>query len=226
MKWTIQFNFVKKLNDELQIAVAETTKIGDELAWDSLDENPHYDKIEFHPANNKVLKRLNMYNLISGKIKLTKEWEDEDNITQNDIDFITNIYSNDHREDKDAIYEHEDNSMSMIVSKVDTDVWSKPSMEWELKTSKSSLQIMEDNTKFFCALADDFGWQMKTLDLAPDTTIETLKLGDKCYLWFDKGCEINGIERTGTNLIKKLNSGNCMIKNTNDETLHLVMVYK
>ena len=167
-----------------------------------------------------------MYNLISGKIKLTKEWEDEDNITQNDIDFITNIYSNDHREDKDAIYEHEDNSMSMIVSKVNTDVWAKPSMEWELKTSRSSLQIMEDNTKFFCAFSNDFGWQVKTLDLAPDTTIETLKLGDKCYLWLDKGCEINGIARTGTNLIRKLNSGNCMIKNTNDETLHLVMVYK
>ena len=75
MKWTIQFNFVKKLNDELQIAVAENTKVGDELAWEFIYENPHYDRIEFHPANNKVMKRLNMYNhqlALSNQIHNTK----------------------------------------------------------------------------------------------------------------------------------------------------------
>tara|TARA_B100001250_G_scaffold88319_2_gene73095 strand:+ start:698 stop:1378 length:681 start_codon:yes stop_codon:yes gene_type:complete len=226
MEWTIKFNFIKKLNDELQIAVAEQTKIGDKISKDSFDEQPHFEKLEYHTSNPKVFKRLNLYDLIKGKIKLNWEWVEEDKITQNDIDFITNVYKESHREEDVGVYEHEDNSMSITVDKVNTGVWTKPSMEWELKTSKSSMEIIEDDTKIFCALSDDYGWKIKTLDLPRDTTIETLKLGDKCYLWFDKGCEINGIARTGTNIIKKLNSGNCMIKNTNNETLHLVMVYK
>jgi len=226
MEWTIKFNFIKKLNDELQIAVAEQTKIGDKISKDSFDEQPHFEKLEYHTSNPRVFKRLNLYDLIKGKIKLNWEWVEEDEITQNDIDFITNVYKESHREEDVGVYEHEDNSMSITVDKVNTDVWSDPSMEWELKTNKSSMEIMEDDTKIFCALSNDYGWKIKTLDLAPGTTTATAKLGDKCYLWFDKGCEINGTARTGTNLIRKLNSNDFTVKNTNDDVLHLVMVYK
>ena len=225
MEWNINFNFIKKLNDELQIAVAENTKAGEKISRETLDEQPHFDKLEYHPSNSKVFKRLNLYHLVKGKIKLGWEWQESDNINQNDIDFITTIYS-EHREDEGGVYEHEDNSMYITSDKVDTNVWSKPSMEWELKTSGSSMEIMEDDTKIFCALSNDYGWKSKIIDLLPTATVETTKLGDKCYLWSEKGCEINGVERTGTNIIKKLESENCTIKNTSDEILHLIMVYK
>ena len=49
--FNINFGTVKNVGNNLQICVATNTKVGQEMSRQQLNEQPHFDNIEYHPES-------------------------------------------------------------------------------------------------------------------------------------------------------------------------------
>ena len=225
--FNINFGTVKNVGNNLQICVATNTKVGQEMSRQQLNEQPHFDNIEYHPDNSKVFKRLNRNELVRGKIKLFWKWTAEDNITQTDINFVKSIYAANNSEDSYAAYEQGEDYLNITIEKPETNTtWSDTSVGWELASSEAGIEILKDDTVLFCSLSEDFGWKHKTIDLADGATVDTSKSGEHCYLWFDGECELNGTKNVYAGDVKKLINETVNIKNVNATNTKIIMEWK
>jgi|MEHZ01.5.fsa_nt_MEHZ011491668.1_2 hypothetical protein len=216
---------VHNFDTQFQITILKGNK-GDKIQRHMISDQQHIEKLETHPDNEKVINNLTQYFFVKGNIKFYSQWRDDENITQNDIDFILSLGS-DYAEQDYAKITQENNRLNIEIDMGDyVKQWSDKSNAWQLKTDVAGIEALEDDTILVCCIQNDFSWKFKNVDLKPGDEIETLKIGNDCYLFNGGQCELKvpSIDVIGEVFTydldpfqcKKIKSPKLTIKNTSD----------
>ena len=233
----IKYTFlaIKNINieNEFQLTVVKGN-IGAEISRTEIAEQPNFDKIEYLD-NYKINKSLTNYLFMEGKVKVSYEWE-ADEISKADVDKIEELYA-DNPEDAYSKATRTDNSYGYEIDYGGyVKEWRERSTDYELATNKASLKSIEDNTIIICCLQNDYGYKFYNVDLEPNETIETEKLGNINYLLVGNKCEVTvpSPDVVGEEFkynfdqydCKKLSSQKCFIKNLSDKICRVVLLCK
>jgi len=217
------------IDDELEFTVL-SAETGQTVTRHGLVEQPNYDKIEYL-EDYKINKSLNNYLFMKGKVRVNYKWQDSDGITQRDIDKIEELYAI-NPEDEFADKTITDNSYSYDIA-LDGYVtaWQERSANYELSASEASITSLQDDTIFICCLQKDYGYKFYNVDLQPNESIETNKIGNTTYLLVGEDCEVTVPATNKTHTFnqydcKKLISDSCNIKNLSEEICRVVMICK
>jgi hypothetical protein len=229
-KWQTFF-----VDNELQYSVG-TAKIGNEISRTVFNEQPHFDKTTYHPDNNKVAKRVNNYFVLKGTIKCTWTYDEDDQITSDDIKFLKDILKHD-PEHSEAIIIETDTSLSVTYKESYLQkTWLDKSFQYELACNESKLEFLEDDTVVVCFIYNDEIWNEKVINLSPKTeeylpdqmTVVT-KQGSKCYLFFSESCKIN-VEGNKSAVDKfelvEMENNTATIQNNSNNKCKVIKIYK
>jgi len=219
------FNYVK-VDDTLQLSFLKGN-VGDLLVRHKLEEQPHFNRIAYLD-NYKIQKNLTNYILLNGKIKVSYEWQDDENINQQDIDKILDINKS-YLEEASATHIVKNNSYSYSGSyNGDVSSWSDRSYEYELASSVAKIESLEDDTIMLCTLTKEYGWKRKNIDIPPNETVTYTKEDDTTYLLTCDTCEVTVEGNTHTfdkYDVKKLTKDNeYSIKNVSNKICKAVVV--
>lgn len=226
MKFTMTgFKFIN-VDDNFQLSFLKGN-VGDLVMRHSLEEQSHFNKITYLD-NYKIQKNLNNYIMLSGKIKATYEWQDDENISQQDIDKILEINKS-YSEEDSATHTVKNNSYSYSGSyNGDVSSWSDRSYEYELASSVAKVESLEDDTIMLCTLTKEYGWKIKNIDIPPNKTVTYTKEDDTTYLLTCDTCEVTVEENTHTfdkYDVKKLTKDNeYSIKNVSNKICKAVVI--
>jgi len=233
MIFTMENIKMVNLDNEFQLTVL-SAKNGQLISRHELDEQPDFDKIEYLD-DYKINKSLTNYLFMEGKVRVSYEWE-EDEISKADVDKIEEININ-NPEDSHTNKTITDNSYSYEIDMGGyVTEWKERSANYELSTNKASIESMQDDTIIICCLQNDYGYKFYNVDLQPNETIETEKLGNINYLLVGNKCEVTvpSPDVVGEEFkynfnqydCKKLSSKKCFIKNVSDKVCRVVMLCK
>ena len=179
MIFTMENTKVLNIDNEFQLTVL-SGKTGQKISRAEFDEQPYYDKIEYL-ENYKIYKSLNNYLFMKGKIKIFYEWE-TDEIAQTDIDKIQELNSS-NPEDSYANKTLTDNSYSFEIDMNGyVTEWHERSINYELATNKAGFESLQDDTIMICCLQNNYGYKFYNVDIQPNQSIETNKIGSSTYL--------------------------------------------
>lgn len=228
---TLSFNEVKAMNVEnlFQLTVLKGN-IGEEISRTEESEQIHFDKIEYL-EDYKINKSLNNYLFMKGKVKVCYEWDETNGIEQRDIDKILEL-NRQNPEDKHAIETLTDNSYCYEIDYGGyVTEWRERSTNYELSSHKSSITSLQDDTILICCMQKDYGYKFYNVDIQPNESIETNKIGDTTYLLVGEDCEVTVPATNKTHTVnqydcKKLISANCSIKNISNNICRAVMICK
>lgn len=204
-------------------------KKGDLIERSLWEEQPRLDEVEYYPDNNKIHKRLNKLIFVEGKIKVTYQWEDDEGITQDDVNQWKSLMESNNPEQQFVVCTETNNSISYELQYPNVlNDWTPISMSWELKCNRASIEVMQDNTNIFCILNNSVDVKLKSIDIPAG---ETKDLKQACYVYFSQNCEIT---KEGSDIVhtipkhslKKLKNQKRIIKNIANTTATLVMIYE
>lgn len=197
---------------------------GQIMQRDSLEEQIHYQDLENHPDNSKLTKRTNNLFLIEGKAKFYWKWQDSENITNNDIEFLANLNKN-NPEDSKATFEQTDNSYSFTYDYTEAlNNWTTKTVPYELKSSIAGIEGVNDKCKILCFVQFENKWNFQNQDIVIGETATATKESTDTYLFFSQDCEVNG-NIIPADTFKKLTSDSINIKNISDKICKIVKVY-
>ncbi len=184
MIFTVEFDTQIKVGDDLQISLSKGMT-GQKIARESLEEQPDYPNIEYHPDNPKIKVRTNNYILLEGKIRTTFEFEG-DAFSEADLEQCKAL--NDNVEKSSPKYIRIDD-MAKGISGYEyeqdyvANEWVDNAGKWELDTPKAGLEILQDDTVLMCCLLGTNGWHFKYIDVPGGGGTQTVqKSHEHCYL--------------------------------------------
>lgn len=226
---------VHNFDGKFQITVLKGNK-GDKIQRQLISDQQHIEQLKKHSDNENVINDLTQYFFIKGKVNLYSIWRDNENITQNDIDFVLNLGS-DYAEKDYAKITQEKNKLNLEIAMGDyVKQWSDKSNAWQLKTDVAGIEALEDDTILVCCIQKDFSWKFKNVDLKPQEEIETLKIGNDCYLFNGGECElqvpsIDVADKVNTYKLSKfqckhIKSPKLIIKNTSNDIQRHHLIWK
>ena len=228
MIFTMENTKVLNIDNEFQLTVL-SGKTGQKISRAEFDEQPYYDKIEYL-ENYKIYKSLNNYLFMKGKIKIFYEWE-TDEIAQTDIDKIQELNTS-NPEDSYANKTLTDNSYSFEIDMNGyVTEWHERSINYELATKKAGFESLQDDTIMICCLQNNYGYKFYNVDIQPNQSIETNKIGSTTYLLVGEKCEVTVPATSKTHTFeeydcKKLTSSTCSIKNISTNICRAIMICK
>ena len=167
---------------------------------------------------------------MKGKVKVSYEWE-ADEIAQTDVDKIEEINANNPEDSQtnktitDRVYSYEIDMNGYVTE------WKERSANYELSSSKASIESMQDDTILICCLQNNYGYKFYNVDIQPNETVETNKIDSATYLLVGEKCEVIVPNTAKTHTFeeydcKKLSSNKCFIKNVSDKICRAVMICK
>ena len=169
------------LDNEFQLTVL-SAKNGQLISRHELDEQPNFDKIEYLDGY-KINRSLNNYLFMQGKIKVSYEWE-TDEITKADVDKYEEINAN-NPEDPQTNKTITDNSYAYEIDMNGyVTEWRERSANYDIASNKATIESLQDDTIVVCCLQNSYGYKFYNVDIQPNETIETEKLGNINYLLF------------------------------------------
>lgn len=228
------FEGIKNVNieNEFQLSVV-VGNIGSEISRTEIEEQPNFEKIEYL-EDYKINKSLTNYLFMGGKVSVRYEFDENDNISQRDVDKIVEL-NRQNPEDTHSTEVVTDNSYGFDIDYGGyVEDWQKRSADYELSTNKASLKAIEDGTIIICCLQNNYGFEFYNVDIKPNQTVETQKFGNINYLLVGNKCEVTvpspdviGEEKKYNFEqydCKKLSSEKCFIKNVSDKVCRAVMI--
>jgi len=226
MKFTMKGFKYLNVDDNFQLSFLKGN-VGDSVIRHKLEEQQHFDKIKYLD-NYKIVQSLNKYILLNGKINVSYEWQDDENISQQDVDKILEINKS-YAEKDSVVHTVADNSYSYVaIYNGDVAEWSNRSFEYELATSVSKVESLEDETVMLCTITKEYGWKMKNIDIPPNETVTYTKEDAITYLLTCDTCEVTIGDNTHTFNkydIKKLTKDNeYSIKNVSDKICKAIVI--
>lgn len=228
-EFTAQENYpTVNLDNQLQISFVKGN-IGNKIGRTELLEQPGFENISYHENFNKIQKSLNNYLFMSGKIKVTYEWEDTENIDTNTTEKFWEIQSNNPEHPHAATFKESNKCGFTLNYGGYVTSWTNRSLEWELASSTASLEALEDDTEIICVMQQEHGWSFKNVDLKSNEEVNTNKEGELCYLIFGENVEVTineNIYNFNKYDVKQLTSSSCNLKNVSSNTARMIMVYK
>jgi len=229
LKFTVESINGANIDNEFEFTVLNA-KAGQTISRTHISEQPNFEKIEYL-EDYKINKSLNNYLFMKGKVRVNYEWQDSDGIAQKDIDKIEELYA-DNLEDTFADKTITNNSYTYDIS-VNGYVteWKERSANYELSSSKASITSLQDDTILICCIQKDYGYKFYNVDIQPNESIDTNKIGDTTYLLVGEDCEVTVPATNKTHTFnqydcKKLISTNCSIKNISNNICRAVMICK
>ena len=233
LKFTTSTAKVVNLDNNIQITVL-TGNNKDVIERTKFEEITHFDKIVYHPKNNKLYERTNSYVLLNGKIKVQFDLEAEDNITNADID-ILNASMQLETTYSDTIIETSPTQISATYKELyKSKGWESLNLAYEIKCNKSSVNYLEDNTELFCLVSID-KWETKSISIQANEEVTLNKpeivqeQGATCYLFVAETTQVTSGEvvkdlpKYGTIKVK---SNTVKIKNTSNKPMKAIVVYR
>ena len=228
MKFTMESMTMVNFDNEFQLTFLSAKK-GQLIKRHEFDEQPDFDKIEYLD-DYKINKSLTNYLFMKGKVKVSYEWE-ADEIAQTDVDKIEEINANNPEDSQtnktitDNLYSYEIDMNGYVTE------WKERSANYELSTNKASIESMQDDTIIICCLQNNYGYKFYNVDIQPNETVETNKIGSTTYLLVGEKCEVTVPDTGKTHTFeeydcKKLSSNKCFIKNVSDKICRVVMICK
>ena len=217
------------INGEFQLSIL-SAKTGQTISRTDISEQPNFDKIEYL-EDYKINKSLNNYLFMKGKVKVCYEWDETNGIEQRDVDKIVEL-NRQNPEDTNAIETLTDNSYCYEIDYGGyVTEWRERSTNYELSSHKSSITSLQDDTILICCLQEDYGYKFYNVDIQPNESIETNKMGDTTYLLVGEDCEVTVPATNNTHTFnqyncKKLISNNCSIKNISNNICRAIMICK
>ena len=229
IEFTVESIDGANIDGEFQLSIL-SAKTGQTISRTDISEQPNFDKIEYL-EDYKINKSLNNYLFMKGKVKVCYEWDETNGIEQRDVDKIIEL-NRQNPEDTNAIETLTDNSYCYEIDYGGyVTEWRERSTNYELSSHKSSITSLQDDTILICCLQEDYGYKFYNVDIQPNESIETNKIGDTTYLLVGEECEVTVPATNKTHTFnqydcKKLTSNNCSIKNISDNICRVVMICK
>ena len=229
IEFTVESIDGANIDGEFQLSIL-SAKTGQTISRTDISEQPNFDKIEYL-EDYKINKSLNNYLFMKGKVKVCYEWDETNGIEQRDVDKIIEL-NRQNPEDTNAIETLTDNSYCYEIDYGGyVTEWRERSTNYELSSHKSSITSLQDDTILICCLQEDYGYKFYNVDIQPNQSIETNKIGDTTYLLVGEECEVTVPATNKTHTFnqydcKKLTSNNCSIKNISDNICRVVMICK
>ena len=233
LKFTTKLAKIINLDNKIQITVL-TGNNKDVIERTKFEEITHFDKIVYHPKNNKLYERTNSYVLLNGTIKIQFDISEEDNITNADID-ILNASMQLETTYSDTIIETSPTQISATYKELHkSNGWDILPLAYEIKCNKSSVNYLEDNTELFCLTNLDMQ-EIRTISIQANEEVTLNKpeivqeQGATCYLFVAETSQITSGEvvkdlpKYGTIKVK---SNIVKIKNTSNKPMKAIVVYK
>ena len=229
IEFTVESIGGANIDGEFQLSIL-AAKTGQTISRTDISEQPNFDKIEYL-EDYKINKSLNNYLFMKGKVKVCYEWDETNGIEQRDVDKIIEL-NRQNPEDTNAIETLTDNSYCYEIDYGGyVTEWRERSTNYELSSHKSSITSLQDDTVLICCLQEDYGYKFYNVDIQPNESIETNKIGNTTYLLVGEKCEIT-VPATGKTHTfeqydcKKLISSTCSIKNISTDICRAVMICK
>ena len=229
IEFTVESIGGANIDGEFQLSIL-AAKTGQTISRTDISEQPNFDKIEYL-EDYKINKSLNNYLFMKGKVKVCYEWDETNGIEQRDVDKIIEL-NRQNPEDKNAIETLTDNSYCYEIDYGGyVTEWKERSTNYELSSHKSSITSLQDDTVLICCLQEDYGYKFYNVDIQPNESIETNKIGDTTYLLVGEECEVTVPATNKTHTFnqyncKKLISNNCSIKNISNNICRAIMICK
>ena len=229
IEFTVESIGGANIDGEFQLSIL-AAKTGQTISRTDISEQPNFDKIEYL-EDYKINKSLNNYLFMKGKVKVCYEWDETNGIEQRDVDKIIEL-NRQNPEDTNAIETLTDNSYCYEIDYGGyVTEWRERSTNYELSSHKSSITSLQDDTILICCLQEDYGYKFYNVDIQPNESIETNKIGDTTYLLVGEECEVTVPATNKTHTFnqydcKKLTSNNCSIKNISNNICRVVMICK
>ena len=229
IEFTVESIDGANIDGEFQLSIL-VAKTGQTISRTDISEQPNFDKIEYL-EDYKINKSLNNYLFMKGKVKVCYEWDETNGIEQRDVDKIIEL-NRQNPEDTNAIETLTDNSYCYEIDYGGyVTEWRERSTNYELSSHKSSITSLQDDTILICCLQEDYGYKFYNVDIQPNESIETNKIGDTTYLLVGEECEVTVPATNKTHTFnqydcKKLTSNNCSIKNISNNICRVVMICK
>lgn len=230
IEFTVKSITGANIDNEFEFTVLNA-KAGQTISRTHISEQPNFDKIEYL-EDYKINKSLNNYLFMKGKVRVNYEWDETNGIEQRDIDKIQEIYSINNLEDTHANKTITNNSFTYEIDYGGyVTEWKERSTNYELSSHKSSITSLQDDTILICCLQKDYGYKFYNVDIQPNESIDTNKIGDTTYLLVGEDCEVTVPVTNKTHTFnqydcKKLISTNCSIKNISNNICRAVMICK
>ena len=229
IEFTVESIGGANIDGEFQLSIL-AAKTGQTISRTNISEQPNFNKIEYL-EDYKINKSLNNYLFMKGKVKVCYEWDETNGIEQRDVDKIIEL-NRQNPEDTNAIETLTDNSYCYEIDYGGyVTEWRERSTNYELSSHKSSITSLQDDTILICCLQEDYGYKFYNVDIQPNESIETNKIGDTTYLLVGEECEVTVPATNKTHTFnqydcKKLTSNNCSIKNISNNICRVVMICK
>ena len=229
IEFTVESIGGANIDGEFQLSIL-AAKTGQTISRTNISEQPNFNKIEYL-EDYKINKSLNNYLFMKGKVKVCYEWDEINGIEQRDVDKIIEL-NRQNPEDTNAIETLTDNSYCYEIDYGGyVTEWRERSTNYELSSHKSSITSLQDDTILICCLQEDYGYKFYNVDIQPNESIETNKIGDTTYLLVGEECEVTVPATNKTHTFnqydcKKLTSNNCSIKNISNNICRVVMICK
>ena len=236
VNFTTDFKFIEQLDDNLQLSFVynehnpEKNKTGALMQRDSKDDRVHMELKSVHPDSDKICINGMTYVLIKGKIKATWKWNDEDGVTEDDI----NVFKAYHENLPCAAMFEINYDMETKQFTIDIEYsphyteWDAQPCIYDIDSHFASIEFLSDDVELICIMRRNniTDWQVEQIDLLPDQEITVNKSGTDCYIVNTNDVLIN--DTTEFERIKgvMLTSNTAKYKNTSTSPQKLIKCYK
>ena len=227
---TILFDseYVKLLDNNLELSVSKNTKVGNELSRTKLVEmvQPDLHSTLLNGKENVTTNGQN-YILTEGKKSITWEW-DEEPITESDLDELT-TYLNSLDETVQIFRDFENKTYKVTFEYLgENSSWNPISFAYGLKVHKAKVKIEQDDSILFCIQRKNniTDWNIRHIDLSSDQVFDVEKIGSNvCYVLFSQAVSVGGTA-IDKHECRKQTSASIEVTNTSSKPCKVIQIYK
>tara|TARA_R100001443_G_scaffold112332_1_gene125808 strand:- start:156 stop:854 length:699 start_codon:yes stop_codon:yes gene_type:complete len=227
---TILFDseYVKLLDNNLELSVSKNTKVGNELSRTKLVEmvQPDLHSTLLNGKENVTTNGQN-YILTEGKKSITWEW-DEEPITESDLDELT-TYINSLDETVQIFRDFENKTYKVTFEYLgENSSWNPISFAYGLKVHKAKVKIEQDDSILFCIQRKNniTDWNIRHIDLSPGQVFDVEKIeSNVCYVLFSQAVSVGGTA-VDKHECRKQTSASIEVTNTSSKPCKVIQIYK
>ncbi len=223
--------WLNNIDNEFQITIVEGN-VGDAIERVNLEDNVNGSNLTYDTESNKIFQRPNPIVCIQGALDNEMYWTTED-ITASDIERLKTLWTDD--KIKTGTYTESETADAITNKKFcttyqfgeDYDVLSPRSIKWNLAVP-GIMKAAASPTRLFCMLSDRTDYEVKVLDIAPNSTkvLERNQTKTISYVFFSQECEVDDSTTVGQYQVKKLTSNSVSIKNKSTITARIILMHR
>ena len=234
--FTAAFKFVDQLDDNLQLSFAyndydpQNNITGAKLQRDTKVDRAHQELKTVHPDSNKICVNGMSYFLIKGKIRATWKWNDEEDITEDDVKVFKAYHESLPVAPMfDIDYDMDEKQFTIDIEYAPhvTD-WSEMHCIYDIDSHFASIEFLSDDVELLCMIRKNnvTDWQIEQRDLLPGEEVTVTKSGTDCYVVNTNDVLINDTTEYQRIQGVMLTSDTAKYKNTSSSPQKIIKYYK